>query len=170
MQHSSAGSPRGHVCTPLWWIFACRRDAVLAEEKRFDDEARTLTSKAVEVEGLLYSGSVASPRELQSLQADLEQIKRHRASLEDRELEIMEQRESLDAEVAAGEEAVTAAADDVERLQAEIAAAEAVVDAEIEVETEARQRAGGDARWPLDRRLRGEARAESRCRSGTPAG
>lgn len=126
-----------------------RRDAVLAEEKRFDDEARSLTAKAVEVEGHLYSGSIASPRELQALQADLEQIKRLRSSLEDRELEVMEQRESLDAEVVGAEKAVLEAAGDVERLQTEIAAAEAVIDAEIATEAEERARLAATLSDPL---------------------
>jgi predicted nucleic acid-binding Zn-ribbon protein len=76
-----------------------RREEVAREEQRFDDEARSLEDKAAEVERRMYSGEVTSPRELQTLQADVDQLRRHRRSLEDRELEVMERRESLDSEV-----------------------------------------------------------------------
>jgi predicted nucleic acid-binding Zn-ribbon protein len=77
-----------------------RRDDAVREERRFDDEAGSLESKAAEVERRMYSGEVTSPRELQLLQADVEQLRRHRRGLEDRELDVMERRESLDVEVA----------------------------------------------------------------------
>ena len=40
----------------------------------------------------MYSGSVSSPRELQAMQADVEQLRRHQRNLENRELELMEAR------------------------------------------------------------------------------
>ena len=49
----------------------------------------------------LYSGTCTSPRELQAMQADVEMLKRQRSELEDQELEVMEQRETLDSELAA---------------------------------------------------------------------
>ena len=115
------------------------RDAVLSEERRLDDEARSLSEKAKEMETRLYSGTISSPRELQAIQADVEQLKRHRTSLEDREIEVMEQRESLDAEVAEAEGALRRAAVEVERLQAVIAAAETEIDAQIAARVEARR-------------------------------
>ena len=48
----------------------------------------------------LYSGTVSSPRELQAMQADIDMLRRQRCDLEDRELEVMEARESLDGEIA----------------------------------------------------------------------
>ena len=48
----------------------------------------------------MYSGSVSSPRELQAMQADVEQLRRHERNLENRELELMEAREPLDADLA----------------------------------------------------------------------
>ena len=115
-----------------------RRDEVLAEERRLDDESRSLTAKAKDVEGRMYSGTVSSPRELQAMQADIEQLKRHRSSLEDSELEIMEQREQLDAEVSSADAAVRAAAGEVGRLQKAISEGEAAIDAEVVEESSAR--------------------------------
>jgi predicted nucleic acid-binding Zn-ribbon protein len=80
------------------------RDAVHADEKRLDDEAATLTSKIDAANARLYSGEVTSPKELQALQADVESLGRHRSDIEDRELEVMEQREAADAAFAQAEQ------------------------------------------------------------------
>src|SRR4029079_12275665 len=75
-----------------------RRDVVLANEKRLDDEARSLGARADEGDTKLYSGTVSSPRELQAMQADIDMLRRQRSELEDQELEVMEARELLDAQ------------------------------------------------------------------------
>ncbi len=43
------------------------------------------------------------------MQADIDMLKRHRSDLEDRELEVMEARESLDGEISARDEDARAA-------------------------------------------------------------
>ena len=48
----------------------------------------------------MYSGSITSPRELQAMQTEVEQLRRHQRALEDRELELMESQEAIDAELA----------------------------------------------------------------------
>ena len=115
-----------------------RRDEVAREERRFDDEAGSLEEKATDVERTLYSGEITSPRELQLLQADVDQLRRHRRSLEDRELEVMEQREALDAEVAQLDAQARELGADAARLDSVLVAAEAEIDAELSVEHEAR--------------------------------
>ena len=55
---------------------------------------------AEEMNKRLYSGSIASPRELQAMQADIDMLLRRRSDLEDEELEVMEKREGLDADLA----------------------------------------------------------------------
>jgi hypothetical protein len=115
-----------------------RRDAVLADERKLDDEAQRLAAKAEEVDGLLYSGTIASPRELQALQADLEQLRRHQRTIEDRELEHMEARERLEAELADGEGALSTVAATVEKVAAQLAAEEADIDALVAGEQRAR--------------------------------
>ncbi|MEX2254077.1 MAG: C4-type zinc ribbon domain-containing protein [Acidimicrobiia bacterium] len=76
-----------------------RRDEAAAEEKRFDDEARLLGDQAMAAEAKLYGGEVTSPKELQALQADVTQLKRHQSQIEDRQLGAMEIREPLDAQL-----------------------------------------------------------------------
>jgi uncharacterized protein len=110
---------------------ARQRDEVAANEKRLDDEASTVKAHAADVDSKLYSGSVTSPRELQAMQADLESLKRRQSEIEDQELEVMEQHETLDREVEeldARRAIASAAADE---LRAAIAVAEGEIDAQI---------------------------------------
>jgi predicted nucleic acid-binding Zn-ribbon protein len=72
------------------------RDEVARGEQRLADEAQRLADQATAAEQRLYSGQVSSPRELQALQADVDQLRRHQRELEDRQLTAMEQREPLD--------------------------------------------------------------------------
>jgi uncharacterized protein len=115
-----------------------RRDEVAGEERKFDDEAGSLEAKAADVERTMYSGEVTSPRELQMLQADVDQLRRHRRSLEDRELEVMERREALDSEVRELETRARELQTDTASLGSVLSAAEAEVDEELAGERSAR--------------------------------
>jgi predicted nucleic acid-binding Zn-ribbon protein len=114
------------------------RDQVAAEEKRLDDEARTVEGHAADVDKKLYSGAVTSPRELQAMQADLEMLRRRQSDLEDQELEVMEQRETLDTQQGTLDAVIATLRTEADELRAAIAATEAEIDAEIAVEAEAR--------------------------------
>jgi len=87
-------------------------------EERLEDEAQSLSDQAVAADKKLYSGEVTSPRELQALQADVEQLRRHQRAVEERALEVMEAREPLAAE----QDRITA---DLDRWNAELGAARA---------------------------------------------
>jgi predicted nucleic acid-binding Zn-ribbon protein len=115
-----------------------RREEVAREERRFDDEARSLEDKAAAEERRLYSGEVTSPRELQVLQADIDQLRRHRRSLEDRELEVMERRETFDTDVTALEQRARELESEAERLSAVLSEVEGEIDAELSGERAAR--------------------------------
>lgn len=123
------------------------RDTVAREEQQLDDEARSLAAKATEVEARMYSGEVSSPKELQAMQADVEQLRRHQRSVENRELELMETREPLDVTVAELEQQREALGADIDRHTAALGAAEAEIIAEMQVERAARDElaAGIDA-------------------------
>ncbi|MDQ1520201.1 MAG: uncharacterized protein QOI55_1274, partial [Actinomycetota bacterium] len=114
------------------------RDEVLVEERRLDDEASGLETRAKDAEQKLYSGTVSSPRELQAMQADIDMLKRNRDGIEDRELEIMERREQLDQELAVAESALAEAVAEVQRLGGVVQEAEREIDDEIAAETQAR--------------------------------
>jgi uncharacterized protein len=116
-----------------------RRDEVAREERRLDDEIRSLEAKAKAEEARMYSGTISSPRELQAMQSDVEQLRRHARQLEDQELEVMERREGVEAEVARLEAARAEVQTEMDRLSAIIAEEEAVIDAELALELEARE-------------------------------
>jgi uncharacterized protein len=120
-----------------------RRDEVAREERKLDDEAGSLETKAAEVERTMYSGEVTSPRELQMLQADVDQLRRHRRSLEDRELEVMERREVLDTEVGQLEGRARELRADAERLGSVLSTAEAEIDEELAGERGVRNELAG---------------------------
>jgi predicted nucleic acid-binding Zn-ribbon protein len=114
------------------------RDEMSEEERHLADEVQRLTEQAAAAERRLYSGEVASPRELQALQADVEQLKRRQRTIEDRELTVMEQREPLDAELASLDTAAGEAESDAERVRTELGQREGELDAEIAGEQAAR--------------------------------
>ncbi len=123
-----------------------QRDEVHAEERRLDDEARSIAAHATDVDKKLYSGTVSSPRELQAMQADVEMLRRQQSELEDEELEVMEQREAFDAQLAALDTTMADLESDVQRLRDAIAATEREIDEEIAQEEAAR----AEAAAPVD--------------------
>ena len=126
-----------------------RHDGVQAEERRLDDEAQAVGAKVADVDQRLYSGTVTSPRELQAMQADVEMLKRQRRDIEDRELEVMEQRETLDTEIATAEGTLATLEAEMERLAASITDAEREIDAEAATESSARADAASGIAAPL---------------------
>ncbi len=115
-----------------------RRDVVSREVHRLEDEAVSVAAKAADVNLAMYSGKTTSSKELQAMQADLEQLQRHQRTIEDRELELMEQQESVEAELGLLVAQVEAAEADIADARAAIARLEAEIDAEIVAEVSAR--------------------------------
>jgi predicted nucleic acid-binding Zn-ribbon protein len=115
-----------------------QRDEVAAREQRFDDEARLLNEQAMQAEARLYGGEVTSPRELQALQADIEQLKRRQRTIEDRQLAAMEEREPLDARLAELEQLIEDVDAELAAARATLGDAEAALDAELTDERSAR--------------------------------
>ncbi len=108
-----------------------RRDEVAREVKRLDDESSAVTARIKEVEKTMYSGSISSPRELQAMQADVESLGKHSRTLDDRELELMERQEALDAEVGGIEARVGELRAEADTARAALVEKEAVIDAEL---------------------------------------
>lgn len=114
------------------------RDEIAHAERKLEDEAQTLAGQAADAERRLYSGEIASPRELQALQADVEQLRRHQRSVEDRQLATMEQREPLDARISELEQDLQRAEQTTMEARDALSAAESAIDDEVKVETDAR--------------------------------
>jgi predicted nucleic acid-binding Zn-ribbon protein len=77
-----------------------RRHELGRAQQRIEDEIGSLGERASAHDKQLYSGTIANPRELQSLQDEIAALKRRIGQLEDQELEVMEQIEPLDADLA----------------------------------------------------------------------
>lgn len=108
-----------------------RRDELHRSLKLLDDQTHTAAAKVKAVNDRLYSGKVTATRELQDLQADLDNSERHLGELEDREIELMVEVEQVDAEVIAAETILADLAKNVETLRGSIAQSEVEIDNQI---------------------------------------
>ncbi len=99
--------------------------------QRLEDEIATLVDKAKQHDTTLYSGTIANPRELQALQDEIAALRRRIGQLEDQEIELMEQIDPLDADLArlAGER--SALDDQAGTLRGAIAEEEVSLEAEL---------------------------------------
>ncbi|QYG93571.1 hypothetical protein HC251_14815 [Iamia sp. SCSIO 61187] len=111
------------------------------EQAKLDDEVASLRDKSAHADKALYGGAVTGARELQSLQEEIASLARRISDLEDAELELMVERDPLDAQAAA----LAAEAAELDRRAEELAqritVAEAEIDAELESEAAARTEA-----------------------------
>jgi uncharacterized protein len=71
-------------------------DSVAQEQKRLETEVRSLDSKIAAEERRLYDGSVANPKELESIQHEIEALRRRKSIIEDQVLIQMERREEME--------------------------------------------------------------------------
>jgi predicted nucleic acid-binding Zn-ribbon protein len=77
-----------------------RRAELGRSQQRLEDDIALINDKAKEHDKVLYGGTIANPRELQALQDEIAALKRRIRQLEDQEIELMEQIEPLDADLA----------------------------------------------------------------------
>jgi predicted nucleic acid-binding Zn-ribbon protein len=101
------------------------------DQQRLEDEIASLGDKAAAHDRQLYSGTIANPRELQSLQDEIAALKRRIGQLEDQELELMEQIEPLDADLARLAADGTELDDRANALRASIAETEVELEGEL---------------------------------------
>ena len=102
------------------------------DQQRLEDEITTLNDRANHHDKTLYSGTIGNPRELQSLQDEIASLKRRISQLEDQEIEVMEQLEPLDAQLAAFAASRTALDERGSALRAQIAEEEVGIDGDLE--------------------------------------
>jgi predicted nucleic acid-binding Zn-ribbon protein len=108
-----------------------RRGVIARDLKRLEDEVAAIEAHMKATDAKLYGGAVNAARELQALQDELKSLKRRQNSLEDDELELMEQAEPMDADLARLADEHQAADDEATRLTAAVAEAEAGIAAEL---------------------------------------
>lgn len=100
-------------------------------QQRIEDEISSLTDRATQHDKTLYGGTIGNPRELQLLQDEIGALKRRISQLEDQELELMEEIEPFDKQLAQTEELRAALDKRCIELRTQLTEAEVAVDAEL---------------------------------------
>ncbi|HEU5264825.1 MAG TPA: C4-type zinc ribbon domain-containing protein [Gaiellaceae bacterium] len=75
-------------------------DSIAQDQGRLEGEVSMIEDKIKHESERLYGGDISNPKELASIQAELDGLRRRKNHLEDQDLEIMERRESVEAELA----------------------------------------------------------------------
>lgn len=126
-----------------------RRDELAAQQDHLEAEIGTARERIATVERTLYGRTTSNPRELQALQDEIASLTRRVSLLEDDELGVMEQLEPVEVEVATATVEGDRLSADIERLEAEVTAAETEIDVELDAVDEARKGVAADVPAPL---------------------
>ena len=107
---------------------AAARDEVAGRQEVLESELAGAERRSGEVSRRLYSGEVSASRELQAMSEELGSIKARVSAIEDQILEVLEEREPLDALVGEHESALAGLDAERDSAAAALATAEAAVD------------------------------------------
>jgi uncharacterized protein len=77
-----------------------QQEEAAREQSKIEGEMGLVDQKITKEEGRMYSGGVSNPKELGSLQAEVEMLKRKRGVFEDQLLEVMVQKDDYEAMMA----------------------------------------------------------------------
>jgi len=114
-----------------------------ARQAALEEQIEQSRTRRAELERRAYGGAVAAGRDLVAIDDEIKHLARHISDLEDREIEVMEALEPLDADIAADAAAAATYAAERDRLRQVLAATVADIDAEIAARTDARRAAAG---------------------------
>ncbi len=93
-------------------------DSIGKEETRLENEIASMDLRIQAEQGRLYDGSVANPKELQALQAEVNNLRARKGRLEDEELGQMERREELEKDLPGLEAEMAEARGQMDELEA----------------------------------------------------
>jgi predicted nucleic acid-binding Zn-ribbon protein len=96
-------------------------DSQRREQERLENEVASLEAKIAAEERRLFDGSVANPKELSSIQAEVGSLRSRKGRIEDEVLEQMERREDLDQRLPSLEAELAVARDHLSTLEADVA-------------------------------------------------
>jgi len=114
------------------------RDEHGARQANLEQQIEASKERRSTLEKRLFGGTVAAARELQAMSEEVKHLGRHIGELEDRELEVMELLEPLDAELAAGETTRASLEAEAARLQGAIGEAEVELGEQLAAEAATR--------------------------------
>ncbi|MGH2740258.1 MAG: zinc ribbon domain-containing protein [Actinomycetota bacterium] len=93
-------------------------DSIVREQERFENEADSIGRKMADEQARLYDGSVANPKELESIQREVANLRERKSRIEDDALGQMERREEIEERLPTLDERLAAARRRVEELEA----------------------------------------------------
>jgi predicted nucleic acid-binding Zn-ribbon protein len=108
-----------------------KRDAAGRDQKRREDEVAGLEAKLGDLNNSMYSSGVTSPRELQTMQEEIDALQRQRRGIEDEIIELMEYVEPLDEQLSAANEQRAALDVDAQASLGRLTEQEVVIDREL---------------------------------------
>lgn len=113
-------------------VIAAARLEVATRQRKAEDEAQIVSDKADADEAKLYGGEVTGIKDLEALQHEIATLRERQGGFEEQALEAMEEAEQLADRIAALESDRAGIDEVISGLEAEIAAAEADIDAQLE--------------------------------------
>ena len=120
------------------------RDALGERQSSLEEQIGASRTRSKEIERRLFSGEVTAARDLQAMDEEVKHLSRHVSELEDREIEVMEELEPLDAELGEMDAELGRLSADADSLRSTINTEESEIDAELARErTERAQLAAG---------------------------
>ena len=125
------------------------RDEHGSRQANIEQQIEASKERRATLEKRLYGGQVAAARELQAMSEEVKHLGRHISELEDREIEVMEVLEPLDAELEAGEQVRTSLEAEAAALRTAISDAEVELDVEIDAEADTRGQVAAGVRADL---------------------
>lgn len=114
------------------------RHELARNQKRLEDEVVLIEDRVKDEDAKLYGGEVTGVKDLQALQDEIAGLKTRQGLVEDQILDVMEQAEPLDAELAVFDQRKAAIAADREKVEAAIVEAQARIDNDLDTELAAR--------------------------------
>jgi uncharacterized protein len=96
-------------------------DSQRREQERLETEVASLDAKVGAEERRLYDGSVANPKELASIQAEVSSLRNRKGRIEDEVLEQMERREEMEGRLPPLESELAEAREKLANLDSEVA-------------------------------------------------
>ncbi len=125
-----------------------QRHTLEREQKRLDDEIAMIDAKRSDIEAKLYDGSITATKDLLVMQEESKNLAARKTHMEDAELEIMEQAESLQGILDKAQAQIDADEAKIAELQAELA--DSLISLDAETEAAAAERAETVAEVPPD--------------------
>ena len=120
-------------------VLKAQMDEIARDQGRLEGDVQMIDDKIKHESERLYGGDITSPKELASIQAELDALRRRKNHLEDQDLEVMERREGVEKEL--GELDARVSELEGQSQQAEAARDAAAVEIETELTANGEQRA-----------------------------